>query len=105
VSPRRVLRRGLLDRPAGRSENVNLGDSRLRIRTEMSTTHKLDQVASPEMTAKAWDDFLHRFGVEAYISARYGSSVRDAILRPGPNRLRAAAGRSQPVRAGLGQAA
>jgi hypothetical protein len=41
---------------------VNLGDSRLRIRTEMNTTHKHNDVGAPEMTAKAWDDYLQRFG-------------------------------------------
>ena len=48
----------------------------------MNTTHKLDEMATPEMTAKAWDDYLHRCGAGAYISARYGSSVRDATLSP-----------------------
>jgi hypothetical protein len=72
----------------------------------MNTTHKLDKVATPEMTAKAWDDYLHRGGAEAYISARYGSSVRDVTLSPCPDRLdRAAADRSRTVRAGLAQAA
>jgi hypothetical protein len=55
--------------------NGHLGDSQLRIRTEMNTTHKLDEVDTPEMTAKAWDEYLHRCGARAYISARYGSSV------------------------------
>jgi len=74
--------------------------------TEMTTTHKLDEVATPEMTAKAWDDYLHRFGSGAYISARYGSSVRDMTLSPYADRLdRAAADRTRPVRAGLAQAA
>jgi hypothetical protein len=86
--------------------NVNLGDSRLRIRIEMNTTHKLDDVAAPEMTAKAWDEYLHRCGAEAYISARYGSSVGDVTLSPCPEHLdRAAADRSRPIRAGLPQAA
>ena len=85
--------------------NVNLGDARLRIKTEMNTTHKLDEVATPEMTAKAWDDYLHRCGPEAYISARYGS-VRDITLGPCPDHLnRVAADRSRPVRTGLAQAA
>jgi hypothetical protein len=71
----------------------------------MDTTHKLDEVAAPEMTAQAWDDYLHRCGVEAYISTRYGS-VRDMTLSPGPDRLdRTAADRSRPVRASLAQAA
>jgi hypothetical protein len=85
--------------------NVNLSDSRLRIKTEMNTPHKLDEVAAPEMTARAWDDYLHRCGPEAYISARYGS-VRDITLSPCPDRPnRAAADRSRPVRTGLAQAA
>jgi len=72
----------------------------------MNTMHKLDEVASPEMTAKAWDDYLHRCGPAAYISARYGSSVLDTTLSPCPDRLdRAAADRSRPVRAGVAQAA
>ncbi len=53
----------------------------------MTTTHKLDEVASPEVTAKAWDDNLHRCGPGAYIAARYGSSVRDMTLSPCPDRL------------------
>ena len=48
----------------------------------MNTTHKLDDVATPEMTAKAWDDYLHRYGAGAYIAARYGSSVLDTTLSP-----------------------
>jgi hypothetical protein len=28
----------------------------------MNVTHKLDEVATPEMTAKEWDDYLHRCG-------------------------------------------
>lgn len=64
------------------AERSHLGDTRLRIRTEMNTTHKLDEMATPEMTAKAWDDYLRRCGAGAYISARYGSSVRDATLSP-----------------------
>jgi hypothetical protein len=72
----------------------------------MKTTHKLDDVAAPEMTAKAWDDYLHRCGAAAYISARYGSSVRDVTLSPCPEHLdRAAADRSRHVRAGLPRAA
>jgi hypothetical protein len=72
----------------------------------MNTTHKLDEMATPEMTAKGWDDYLHRCGAGAYISARYGSSVRDATLSPCPGRLdRAAADQSRPVRAGMAQAA
>jgi hypothetical protein len=72
----------------------------------MNTMHKLDEVATPEMIAKAWDDYLHRCGPAAYISARYGSSVRDMKFSPCPDRLdRAAADPSRPVRAGLAQAA
>jgi hypothetical protein len=72
----------------------------------MNTMHKLDKAAAPEMTAKAWDDYLHRCGAGAYIAARYGSSVGDVTLSPCPNRLkRAAASRSRPVRAGVAQAA
>ena len=72
----------------------------------MNATHKPDEVASPGMTARAWDDYLHRCGPEAYISARYGSSVRDMTLSPCPDRQdRAAVDRSRPVRAGLAQAA
>jgi hypothetical protein len=37
----------------------------------MNTTQKLDEVAAPEMTAKARDDYLHRCGAGTYISARY----------------------------------
>lgn len=71
----------------------------------MNTTHKADEVAAPEMTAKAWDDYLHRYGAEAYIAARYGSG-RDLMLSPCRDHLdRAAADRSRPVRAGLAQAA
>ena len=66
----------------GFDPRVDLGDSRLRISTEMTTTYNHDEVASPEMTAKAWDDYLHRCGAGAYISARYGSSVRDTTLSP-----------------------
>ena len=58
----------------------DLGDSRLRISHEMKTSNKLDGSAAPEVIAKAWDDYLHRCGPEAYISARYGSSVRDGAL-------------------------
>ena len=72
----------------------------------MNTTHKLDEQATPEMTAKGWDDYLHRCGPAAYISARYGSSVRDMTLSPCADRLcRPAADQSRPVRAGLAQAA
>ena len=72
----------------------------------MNTTHKLDEVTTPEMTAKAWDDYLHRFGAGAYISARYGSSVRDMTLSPCADRLdRAAADRTRPGRTSLAQAA
>ena len=53
----------------GFDPRVDLGDSRLRISTEMTTTYNHDEVASPEMTAKAWDDYLHRCGAGAYISA------------------------------------
>lgn len=85
---------------------VDLGDSRLRINIEMNTTQKLSEVAAPEMTAKAWDDYLHRYGAEAYVSARYGSAVRDMTLSPCPDRPdRAAPDRSRPVRADLIQAA
>jgi hypothetical protein len=72
----------------------------------MNTMHKPDEVASPEMTARAWDDYLHRCGPEAYISARYGYSVRDMTLSPCSDRLdRAAADPSRSVRTGLAQAA
>jgi hypothetical protein len=72
----------------------------------MNTKHKLDDVATPEMTAKAWDDYLNRYGAGAYIAARYGSSVLDTTLSPCRDRLdRAAADRPRPVRAGLAQAA
>jgi hypothetical protein len=72
----------------------------------MITTHKLDEVAAPEMTAQAWDDYLRRCGAGAYISARYGSSVRDMTLSPCPDRLdRAAANRLRAVQAGLPQVA
>lgn len=72
----------------------------------MNTTHKLDDVATPEMTAKAWDDYLHRCGTGAYIAARYGSSVLDTTLGPCTDRLdRAPADRSRLGRAGLAQAA
>ena len=50
--------------------------------TEMSTMHKLDDVVTPEITAKAWDDYLQRCGAGEYISARYGSSVREVTLSP-----------------------
>ena len=76
----------------------------------MSTTHKLHEIATPEMTAKAWDDTCAVAG-PGRISARYGSpsrSVRvcDATLSPCPGRLdRAAADQSRPVRAGMAQAA
>ena len=71
----------------------------------MNTTRKLDDGATPEMTAKAWDDYLHQCGAGAYISARYGS-VRDMTPDPCPDRSElAAADRSRPVRAGLAQAA
>ena len=80
--------------------NVDLGDSRLRIKIEMETVDKRDEVPMPEMTAKAWDDYLHRCGPEAYISARYSSSVRDTTLSPCPDRLdRAAVDRSREARA------
>jgi len=46
----------------------------------MNTRHKLDGVASPEVIAKAWDDYLQRFGAGAYISARYGSPAYDVTL-------------------------
>jgi len=72
----------------------------------MTTTYKHDDVASPEMTAKAWDDYLHRCGAGAYVSARYGSPVRDTTLSPCPDRLDpGAADRSRPLREGLAQAA
>ena len=72
----------------------------------MNTTHKLDDAATPEMTAKAWDDYLHRCGAGAYIAARYGSSVLDTTLGPCTDRLdRAPADRSRLSRAGLAQAA
>jgi len=90
----------------GFDPRVDLGDSRLRISTEMTTTYKHDDVASPEMTAKAWDDYLHRCGAGAYVSARYGSPVRDTTLSPCPDRLDpGAADRSRPLREGLAQAA
>jgi hypothetical protein len=86
--------------------NVNLGDSRHRIRTEMNSTHKPDEVAAPEVVAKAWDDYLHLFGAEAYVLARYGPLFRDATLSLGPVRQDlAAAGRSRPVRAARTRAA
>lgn len=72
----------------------------------MNITHKLDEVTTPEMTAKAWDDYLHRWGAGAYVAARYGSSVRDMTVSPSPDRLdRAAADQSRPIRATLAQAA
>jgi hypothetical protein len=72
----------------------------------MNTSHKLDDLATPEMIAKAWDDCLHRCGAGAYITARYGSSVRDATVSPCTDRLdRAPADRSRPSREGLAQAA
>ena len=72
----------------------------------MNATQKLDEVVTPEMTAKRWDDYLHRFGAGGYISARYGSSVRDMTRSPCADRLdRAAADRSRSVRTGLAQAA
>jgi hypothetical protein len=90
----------------GFDPRVDLGDSRLRISTEMNTTYKHDDVASPEMTAKAWDDYLHRCGAGAYVSARYGSPVRDTTLSPCPDRLDpGAADRSRPLGEGLAQAA
>ena len=47
----------------------------------MNNTHKLDEMATPEMTAKAWDDYL-QVGPGRTISARYGSPVHDATLSP-----------------------
>jgi hypothetical protein len=46
---------------------VNLGDSRLRIRTEMNTTH--NDVGAPEMTAKAWDGYLQGSGPGVHLGA------------------------------------
>jgi uncharacterized protein YpuA (DUF1002 family) len=66
--------------------------------TEMSTMHNLDDVVTPEMTAKAWDDYLQRCGAGEYISARYSSSVREVTLSPPepplvPKGLRVTAGK------------
>lgn len=86
--------------------NINLGDSRHRIRTEMNARQKPDEVAAPEVAAKAWDDYLHVFGPEAYVLARYGPLFRDATLSLGPVREDpAAADRSRPVRAARSRAA
>jgi hypothetical protein len=85
---------------------VNLVDPLLRIRLEMNTTHEPDSESGPEMTAEAWDDYLHRFGAEVYIAARYGSSLRDVALSPDPCRLYGTAeDGSRPVQTGLDQAA
>jgi hypothetical protein len=32
------------------------------------------RVSRDEMTAKGWDEFLRRFGVEVYVTARYISA-------------------------------
>ena len=90
---------------------VNLGDTRLRIRTEMNTTHKLDEMATPEMTAKAWDDYLRR--CVAYLgTVRFFRSRRDTqsvVATRHSVRVRVVwtvqPHQSRPVRAGMAQAA
>jgi hypothetical protein len=61
---------------------LNLGIHGSELITEMDTIHKLDDVVTPDMTAKAWDAYLHRCGAGEYISARYGSPVREVTLSP-----------------------
>lgn len=71
----------------------------------MNTADELDEGIAAEITARAWDDYLHQRGAEAYISARYGC-VSDMRLGPCPDRAeRAAAKGPRPVRPGLAQAA
>lgn len=72
----------------------------------MNTTHKLDEVATPEMTAKAWDDYLHRCGAGAYISGtvrlfRPRHDTQSVSGSSGPGSRRAITTRS----GGLAQAA
>ena len=31
-------------------------------------------LTSDKMTAKVWDDYMNRFGIEAYVAARYFSA-------------------------------
>ena len=41
-----------------------------------SGTDTVVKLTRDEMAAKVWDDFLHRFGVEVYVTARYISAPR-----------------------------
>ena len=46
----------------------------------------IDEVVSPDVAAEVWDDYLHRFGVTAYVAARY-SNGSAAPAETGPRRL------------------
>ena len=49
---------------------VDTCDLRLGTRTDLAVTLTADDVV-----AKMWDDYLHRFGAEAYVTARYISTL------------------------------
>ncbi|MGA9162808.1 MAG: hypothetical protein WB297_18340 [Actinomycetota bacterium] len=49
---------------------VDTGDLRHGTRTDMAVILTADDVV-----AKMWDDYVHRFGAEAYVMARYISTL------------------------------
>jgi hypothetical protein len=51
----------------------------------MNTTHKLDEVNTPETTANAWDYYLHRCGPGR--TSRHGTVLPSAPRHPGRVRI------------------
>ena len=50
---------------------------------------KVVMLTSDKVTAEAWDEYMNRFGIEAYVAARYFSAPTSArIARDGPRHLR-----------------
>jgi hypothetical protein len=68
----------------GFDPRVDLGDSRLRISTEMTTTYNHDEVASPEMTGRGTITFT---GAGPGRTSRHGTVLRSATRRSVPARI------------------
>ena len=49
---------------------------------------KVVMLTSDKVTAKVWDDYMNRFGIEAYVAARYFSAPTSTRRPETPRHLR-----------------
>lgn len=49
---------------------------------------KVVMLTSDKATAKVWDDYMNRFGIEAYVAARYFSAPTSTRTAEIPRNLR-----------------